>query len=138
MTNYLGKGNKVKTNCSSDKTHCKTKCFKIALLVVVGIAALGWLVMLLWNWLMPALFFGAREVDYWQAMGILLLSKILFGGFRGGCHGRWKERRQHWESMTPEEREELKGHFKSRWGNWCSSNKGEDKAAGKPASPTEE
>ena len=110
-------------NCSSDKSNCRSKCFKIALLVIVGIAALGWVVMLLWNWLLPALFVGAQPVNYFQALGILLLSKILFGGFRGGCHGHWKERHQRWESMTPEEREQLKVHFKSRWGNWCRTDK---------------
>jgi hypothetical protein len=59
-------------------------------LVIVGIAGLGYLVMLLWNWLLPTLFVGVREIDYMQALGVLVLSKILFGGLRGhGCHGRW-------------------------------------------------
>ena len=75
MTNFLGKGNKMGMNCSSDKSNCRSKCFRIALLVVVGIAALGWVVMLLWNWLLPALFVGAQPVNYCQALGILLLSR---------------------------------------------------------------
>ncbi len=124
------KETKLKTNCSNDTPACKSRCFKIALLIVTGIAALGLLVMLLWNWLMPELFVGARQIGYFQALGILLLSKILFGGCH--AHGRWKERRQHWESMTPEEREQLKGHFKSRWGHWCRSDKAEDKTVGSP------
>lgn len=110
-------------NCSNDKTLCKAKFFKIALMVIVGIAALGWVVMLLWNWLVPELFFGAKAISYYQALGVLLLSKILFGGFRGGYHGRWKEGRQRWENMTPEEREQLKSQYKGRWGNWCGSHK---------------
>ena len=117
-------------NCSNNQSGCKTKCFKIALMVIVGIAALGWVVMLLWNWLMPALFAGTSQVDYLQALGILLLSRILFGGFRGSCHGHWKEHRQRWESMTPEEREQLKGRFRNRWSNCCSTDKGEAKAPG--------
>lgn len=108
-------------DCSSDKTHCKAKFFKIALMVIAGIAALGWVVMLLWNWLMPDLFLGVREIGYFQALGVLLLSKILFGGLRGGSHG--SSRKERWESMTPEEREQMKSRFKSRWGNWCSSHK---------------
>ena len=81
--------------------HCKPRCGKFIILVVLGIAALGGLVMALWNWLMPALFVGAKEVDYLQAVGILALSKILFGGFRGhGGHGHWH--RQRLEQMTPE------------------------------------
>lgn len=86
---------------------CGASCLKIGLLVVVGIAALGWVVMLLWNWLVPALFTGGQEIGYVQALGVLLLSKILFGGFRGHCgHGRWHHHR--WEKMTPEEREKFK------------------------------
>jgi hypothetical protein len=82
-----------------------------ALLVVVGIAVLGWVVMTLWNWVIPALFVGARAIDFAHALGLLVLSRILFGGFRGhgGCGGRrhWRK----WEAMTPEERE----HFKTAW-----------------------
>ena len=40
--------------------------------------------MLLWNWLLPTVFIGAQSIGYWPALGILLLSKILFGGFRRG------------------------------------------------------
>lgn len=108
-------------NCLNGTSNCKAKCCKIALMVIVGIAALGWVIMLLWNWLMPDLFAGAQPIGYWQALGIFLLSKILFGGCHG--HGRWKERRQHWESLSPEEREQIKGRFKSRWGHWCGSDK---------------
>lgn len=104
--------------------NCKPKCWKIVLLVLVGIAALGWVVMALWNWLLPNLFFGVREIDYVQAMGVLLLSKILFGGFRGHCgHGKWHRHR--WEQMTPEEREK----FQSGMRGWCGRGKPEDTAS---------
>lgn len=101
---------------------CKPKCWKIVVLVLAGIAALGWVVMALWNWLLPNLFFGVREIDYMQAMGVLLLSKILFGGFRGHCsdHGKWHQSRM--ESMTPEQREK----FKSGMRGWCGKGKQQD------------
>ncbi len=83
-------------------------------LVLAGIAALGYAVMLLWNWLLPSLFDGAREIGYLQALGVLVLSKILFGGMRGhGCHGRWHRHR--WEQMTPEEREKFRTGMRSCW-----------------------
>ncbi len=86
--------------------NCRMKCWKIGVLVVVGVAALAWVVMALWNWLLPELFF-VKEISYVQAIGVLLLSKILFSGFRGhGCHERWHRHR--WENMTPEEREKFK------------------------------
>lgn len=61
------------------------KIFKVIMFIILGIAIaflVGYIVMLLWNWLMPYLF-GLPEVDYWKALGILLLAKILFG-FGGG------------------------------------------------------
>jgi hypothetical protein len=48
--------------------------------------AFGWLVMLLWNWLMPLLF-GLKVITYWQAFGIVVLSKLLFSGVGGGHRG---------------------------------------------------
>ena len=52
----------------------------MALFVFIG----GEIVMHLWNWLLPSLF-GWRQITFWQAIGILALCRILFGGF--GCHG---------------------------------------------------
>ncbi|PMS16023.1 hypothetical protein C0Z18_25215 [Trinickia dabaoshanensis] len=99
----------------------RIKCAGKALLVVVAIAALGWVVMMLWNWVIPALFAGARAIDFAHALGLLALSRILFGGFRGhrGWHGRrhWRK----WESMTPEERE----RFRAAWHSGSNPRTGE-------------
>lgn len=60
----------------------------------VGFAILfGWVVMLLWNWLMPMLF-GITTVNFWQAVGIIILAKILFGGFGGHGHKSDKRHRK--------------------------------------------
>ena len=76
----------------------------------------GAIVQLLWNWLLPSLL-GARQITFWQALGLLVLSRILFGGFgRHGRHGFRGARRSgcgHWERLTPEEREEL-GRLRQR------------------------
>jgi hypothetical protein len=87
------------------KMNCKPKCWKIVLLVLAGVAALGWVVMSLWNWLIPNLFDGGKHIDYLQAIGLLLLSKILFGGFRHGGHGRWHHHRL--EHLSQEERDKF-------------------------------
>lgn len=92
----------------------------ILVMVVVAGAVFGFVVMLLWNWLMPALF-GWRAIGFWQALGLVLLSKILFGGFRGGWgHGRhWRHRmRERWENMTPEQREQFRERVQARCGNF--------------------
>lgn len=64
-------------------------------------------VMYLWNWLLPALF-GWKLIGFWQALGLLVLCRMLFGGFGGGHGpGRSKARRamaERWAQMTPEER----------------------------------
>jgi hypothetical protein len=76
--------------------------WQIGVRLVLG-AIVVWLVMLLWNWLMPALFSGVRVIDYWQTLGLIVLCRVLFGG----GHGRWHGRR-HWERMSAEERAQLK------------------------------
>jgi hypothetical protein len=78
-------------------------------------AVLGWVVMMLWNAVVPVAFVGGRLIDYWHALGLLVLSRILFGGFRG--RGGWRGRhRRRWEAMTPEEREQLKQSYAMRCG----------------------
>ena len=60
----------------------------------IGLLALfGWVVMLLWNWLMPELF-GLKRLDYWQAWGLLALCTILFKGFGSGGGGRRSDRKR--------------------------------------------
>ena len=87
--------------------------------VTAVLALLALAVMLLWNSLVPELFHGP-SLEYWQALGLLLLSRILFGGLRGrGWHGHWRQRmwRERWENMTPEERARLREHFQRRCGH---------------------
>jgi hypothetical protein len=93
---------------------------RIVKYVILGILALvlfGLVVMALWNWLMPALF-GLRIIGFWQALGLVVLCKILFGGLHShGRHGHWRGRmKDRWEQMTPEEREKFRHGM---WGHWC-------------------
>src|SRR5262252_3938572 len=87
-----------------------SRAVKILLIAVIVCAVCGFAVMGLWNWLTPRLF-GWHTITFWQALGLFVLSKILFGGFRGGRgHGRhWRRgMRERWEKMTPEQREQLR------------------------------
>ena len=82
----------------------------------------GELVLHLWNWLLPPLF-GWRQITFWQALGMLALCRILFGGFGWRGPGRSNFRRrmaERWEHMTPEERERLRQSWRGRWG-FCPS-----------------
>ncbi len=97
------------------------------LAIPVFIAIGGELVMHLWNWLLPPLF-GWHEITFWQALGLLALCRILFGGL--GCHGSGRSNfRGHgladrvadrvgerWEAMNPEERERFRQRMRERFG----------------------
>ena len=86
----------------------------IVLFVYLG----GEIEMLLWNWLLPPLF-GWHHINFWQALGILALCRILFGGvgWRGSSRSdirrRIKERFAH---MSPEEREQFRQRIRARCG----------------------
>ncbi len=98
--------------------HCLAKGLKIAVLVIVAVLVFGFVVMSLWNWLMPALF-GLKAIGFLQALGLLVLSWVLFGGLRGHHHWHgmhWRHRVfEHWAQMTPEEREQFREKMRSHW-----------------------
>ncbi|MDR2010877.1 MAG: hypothetical protein LBQ22_10395 [Bacteroidales bacterium] len=81
------------------------------LLIAAGFSAV---VMLLWNWLMPSIF-GLITINFWQALGILVLARILFGGFKAGKMMNHKMHQGHhnspmhdkWMKMSPEQRMEF-------------------------------
>ena len=96
------------------------KGIKIALFVAVALVVLNFGFMTLWNGLMPALF-GWHAIGFWQAAGLLVLSRILFGGLRGrgGHPGHWRRRwTGRWEQMTPDEKEKFREGMKNRCGHW--------------------
>ena len=91
---------------------------KIAFFVVVAVAMVSFAAMALWNWLMPAIT-GWKSIDFWQALGLLVLARLLFGlrfgfGHRMHWRGRMMER---WEKMTPEEREKFREGMRARCGH---------------------
>ena len=95
------------------------KGLMILIFGAIAVAVFGFIVMGLWNAILPAVL-GVKAITFIQALGILLLSKILFGGFGGGRGWRgsqaWKQKmKQRLDNMTPEEREK----FKSEWKNRC-------------------
>lgn len=106
------------------------KLMILAPLVLLGVlvfVALGSLIVqALWNWLLPPLF-GWPHIAFFQALGLLVLCRILFGGF--GIHGgrrsrfrskfgrRFRRRMvERWQGMGPEEREHFRRRVRERWG----------------------
>lgn len=113
---------------------------KFVFFPLFGVGALflgGWAVMLLWNAILPDVT-GVKTLTYWQALGLLVLSRILFGGWRGGRpggyakhnsdfrkHTAWKDK---WMNMSMEERMK----FKQEWRERCRRGKWSDWEKGKP------
>lgn len=89
---------------------------KAALVLAAG-AILGWVVMELWNTVATSAIAGAHPMDYFHSLGLLLLSRILFGGLRGRAGGHQRGQRAKWKAMTPQERQS----FRQRLHNKCSS-----------------
>ena len=90
---------------------------RFILFAIVAAFVLSFVAMHLWNWLMPALF-GLHQITYWQTLGLLVLSRLLLGGFRGRWGGgHWRGRMMdRWAQMTPEEREKFRAGMQGRCG----------------------
>jgi hypothetical protein len=96
------------------------RVLKFALFAALFLMVFSYVVMRLWNWLTPDLF-GWHPISFWQAVGLLVLSKILLGGGRGLHGGRmhWRRRMmERWEHMTPEEREKFRQSMRGRCGSF--------------------
>jgi len=100
---------------------------KFFLMIIAGSIVLGFVVMLLWNALVPDIFKGP-VITFWQAVGLLMLSHILLRGWgrwryaNGWRHDRWKHRlEEKLSSMAPEEREK----FRQEWRRGCGWDSGE-------------
>lgn len=93
----------------------------IPLAVAAFLSLVSFVVMQLWNALLPAIL-HVGVITFWQAMGIFILCKILFGfgkghrGFgRGGAPWMRHKMEERFKNMTPEEREK----FKQQWADRC-------------------
>ena len=97
------------------RTHPVLRGLKFFGFIILGAIAaagfafiFGYFVMLLWNWLMPELF-GLITITFWQAAGIVLLARLIFGGFKHGSgnppkHSPRKKFFSHWKDENKKER----------------------------------
>lgn len=90
----------------------------IILAVIAGFSLFSFLVMTLWNAILPSIT-SVSKITFWQAMGLLVLSKLLFGriGPGGGWRrhrGNWHTMREKWASMTPEEKAKLREQWRNK------------------------
>ena len=97
-------------------------------LAIGALALISYIVMLLWNNLLPDIL-HVSAITYWQAMGILILSKILFGfGGRGGRGGApWmRHKMERFRNMSPEEQQRFRDEMRSRCSKWGRNRGGFD------------
>jgi hypothetical protein len=93
---------------------------KFVSFAVLAVIACGWIVMSLWNWLLPSLF-GFGVISFWQALGVILLTRLLVGGLFKRRHrgGHWKSRMGYrYGNMSPEEQANFRcgaRHWKAHW-----------------------
>jgi hypothetical protein len=101
----------------------------IALIAPPAVVLFTWLfgelVMHLWNWLLPPIL-GLHMITFWQALGLLLLSRIFFGSWGSGGNRGLRGRRGRWDKMNPEEREKIRRGWAARCSNF-SNTPGESK-----------
>ncbi|MFN8293777.1 MAG: hypothetical protein U0T72_08615 [Chitinophagales bacterium] len=100
------------------KTHSVKKIIAFIVLVPIALALFGYVFMLLWNWLMPEIF-GLTTITFWQAFGLLALSKIIFGSIGGNWRSkaRWRMEEK-FAGMTSEEKECFKQEMRERCKKW--------------------
>lgn len=109
-----------------NRKYSKAKKFIFFLPVVALIATLlGYTIMSLWNWILPEIAHTGR-LNFWQALGLLILCRLLFGNFNKGG-GSFREKavkmRSKWQSMNEEERAQFKEEYKNRCSSWRNRNK---------------
>lgn len=90
--------------------------------IALAVFAIGNVITYLWNEILVELT-AVKPINFWQSIGLFILSRILFGGFRwGGQHrAHWKKKkakwREKWSNMSDEERET----FKQKWRERCKT-----------------
>lgn len=98
----------------------RKKFIFIPFLIVGVLALISYIVMLLWNNLLPEIF-HVTTITYWQAAGLLVLCKILFGfgGPRGRGGAPWmRHKMERFKNMSPEEQERFREEMRARCGKW--------------------
>jgi len=104
------------------KKHSKVKKFLFFPLVALAFIALGgWVVMTLWNYVIPAVVPDVSALNYWQAVCLLVLCRLLFGGFKGGggMRGGQQWRGQQWRQKMANMTDEERAKFKEAWLERC-------------------
>jgi len=95
----------------------RTKFIAIPIFAAAVLFALSFIVMHLWNYSI-AKAADLNQIDFWQAMALLVLSKILFGFGMGGRGKSWSGKSKWLRDKAPLT-DEQKEAFKNKWETYC-------------------
>ncbi len=115
------------------KNHHRKFKWMFILIIPIAVLLISWVIMLLWNAILPDVI-PVKNINFGQAVGIFILSRILFGSFRNFPGYRRKSfigahLRERWMSMTDEEKE----NFRKAWKERCTGHGDpEEKEPAKP------
>ncbi len=84
------------------------------LLAVLFAFLFGYFAMLLWNWLMPSLF-SLPQINYWQAVGLIVLARLIFGGFGHGHHSNKRHKKQWIKDCCDDEKMRKWKYYHDYW-----------------------
>lgn len=94
----------------------KGRSIVISIIVVAFLSLISFVVMTLWNNLLPEIL-NVNAITFWQAMGIFILCKILFGFGKGGGMGApWMKNKC--STMSQEDREKFRSEMRERMCSW--------------------
>jgi hypothetical protein len=103
---------------------CRKFRYFVPFIVLGFLAVFTFAVFMLWNHVLVEVL-AVKTITYWQALGLLVLAKIFFGGFPGRCRqfgpgGGWRGAMmaKHWESLSPEQREHMRDEMRRKFGDW--------------------
>ena len=107
------------------KVFYKGRFVFVPVIAAAFLSLISFVVMQLWNNILPDVV-HASTINFWQAMGIFVLCKILFGFGKGGRMGGgapWMRKRiqERFKNMTPEEKEQFKAKMRNRMGGFRGS-----------------
>ena len=113
--------------------HFCRRMWYFAPLIILAFAGFIYITMLLWNGLLPVLF-HLPPITFWQAAGLMILTRLLFSGVRHHKDWHHNHMREKWMNMTSEERSKFREHLKFHRRPWtegcCDDNK--QTSAGNP------
>lgn len=124
MTEYKNKSEYV--DSMENKAMNFLKFIGFGIIVIIMVLVFSFAIKFLWNALMPGIF-GLPEITYWQGVGLMILTKMFFGGFSSNSNTSSGSKKSNktvngeiGQAIRSEIRKEMEAEYKSKYGNGCN------------------